>query len=132
MTMQKTRVTVVAWIAVTVAVAIVAYLIGHHRGPSATATVSGPGVVGLSSGGGGIAWIGAGLTPKTAGGLRSASGLAYRVPADVEWSDSSGNTHIGSSPPCLRVGESVRVKQIGAVRFTVHGTTAGTVLWIQC
>jgi hypothetical protein len=131
----------VAWIAVTVAIAVVAYLIGHHRG-SATVTVVGPGIADLAQGGG-TAYIGA-HEPLNA----QPYGFAYSVPPYVEWSDSSGGLHDGSRPPCLPVAQAVHVKNIEAVQFTVpqgsttgtvlcqftvpQGSTTGTVLWVQC
>jgi hypothetical protein len=128
--MTKTRVspTLVAWIALTVAVAVVAYLIGVGHAGSSTVTVIGPGIADASSGGGGTAYVGAGEPLN-----KQPYGFAYSIPADVSWSDSSGEEHFGSRPPCLPIAKAVHVKNIEAVQFTVPtGGGSGTVLWVQC
>ncbi len=127
--MTKTRVSprLVAWIAVTVAVAVVAYLIGVGRGGSSTVTVIGPGIADASQGGG-TAYVGADEPLN-----KQPYGFAYSIPADVSWSDSSGELHSGNQPPCLPLAKAVHVKNIEAIQFTVpHGLTTGTIVWVQC
>jgi hypothetical protein len=119
--MTKTRVSprLMAWIAVTVGVAVVAYLIGHH-GSSSTTTLTGPGIA-IAEQGGGSAYV----RPYESS-TREPVGTAYPIPGEVSWSDSSGELHSGGWPPCLPVGKTVRVKSIEVVQRT------GTVVWVQC
>jgi hypothetical protein len=127
MTTQKVSTRVLAWVAVTVAVGVVAYLIGIGHGGSSTITVIGPGTADASSGGGGTAYVGAGET------LNRTWGFAYSIPSDVEWSDSSGEVHEGSRPPCLPPAKAVSVKNMEALQFTIpSGLGTGIVLWVQC
>lgn len=126
--MTKTRVspTLVAWIAVTVAVGVVAYLIGSQRQSSPIAIV-GPGI-GLAAQGNGTAYIGA-HEPLN----KQPVGPAYSLPEYIPWSDSSGEMHEGSHAPCLSPAKAVYLKNIEAVQFTIpHGVTEGTVVWVQC
>ena len=127
--MTKTRVSprLAAWIAVTVAVGVIAYLIGVSHSGSSTVTVVGPGIADASQSGG-TAYVGAGEPLN-----EQPDGFAYSIPPGVEWSDSSGGLHEGGEPPCLPFAKAVRVKNIEAVQFTVPGgATTGTVLWVQC
>jgi hypothetical protein len=126
MAKQKIRIRVIAWVALTAAVGVVAYLVGHSGG-SSTITVTGPGIADLGQSGG-TAYVGAGERLN-----RQPYGFAYSIPTDVSWSDASGSLHDGGRPSCMPVGKAEHIKNIEAVQFTIpDGTTTGTVLWIQC
>jgi len=128
MVLQRSRTTLAAWITVTVAVAIVAFLIGHRHG--SPVSITGPGVAdSFGDGTGGTAYVGAGEPLN-----RQPYGFAYSIAAkSLTWSDSSGGLHEGGAPPCLPFGKAVRVKDMEAVKFkTPDGATTGTVVWIQC
>ena len=126
MTKQKIQMRVIAWVAVTVVIGVVAYLIGHSGGAS-TITVTGPGIAEASSGTG-TAYVGADEALN-----KPPSGFAYSLPEDVNWSDSSGGLHQGGRPSCLPLAKAVHVKDIEAVQFAVPGgVTTGTVVWVQC
>ena len=130
MTLQKTRITVLAWIAVTIAVGVLAYLIGVNHSGSSTVTVTGPGIAdSFGDGSGGTAYVGADEPLN-----KQPYGFAYSIAAkDLTWSDSSGTLHFGGPPPCLPFGKAVRVKDMEAVQVTIpQGTTTGTVVWVQC
>lgn len=126
MTKQRVPVRLLAWIAVTIALGVVAFLVGH-RGTSSTVTVTGPGIADLGIGAG-TAYVGANESLN-----RQPYGFAYSIPQGISWTDANGSLHDGGRPTCLPPAQGVRVKDIEAVQFsTPGGVTTGTVLWVQC
>lgn len=106
------------WLAILVATAVLAGIVGYVAGGSRS---------GVSI-----------LTGDAQSGLAQTSvqtpdGFYYAIPLDVIfWVDAKGTFHSSGRPECLPELGQKKAVTFGAVEWTLEGTTRRSVVWVSC